>query len=64
MKPHYFNEETADQDDHLLNMAKMQGYVPNTCLLGGQTVMGLVNSGADPCKGCECDREKCKGRRR
>ena len=61
MKIHYFNQETADTDDHQLNMAKMQGYVPPTCLLGGMTVMGLVTEGKDPCKGCACDRDKCKG---
>ena len=61
MKIHYFNQEEADKDDMLLNMAKGQGYVPQTCLLGGQTLMGLVNSGFDPCRGCKCDRDKCKG---
>jgi hypothetical protein len=61
MKTHYFNQEKADSDDHLLNMAKMQGYVSQTCLLGGQTVMGLINSGENPCVGCNCDRNKCRG---
>ena len=60
MKPHYFNQESADTDDHLLGMAKMQGYVIQTCLLGGQTVMGLVNNSQNPCNGCACDRSKCK----
>lgn len=63
MKPHYFNQEEADQDDLLLNMAKGQGYVPPLCLLGGQTVMGLVNQGKDPCQGCNCDKSKCQGRK-
>ena len=62
MKPHYFNQDTADTDDFLLSMVIMQGYVPNTCLLAGITVMELVNDGKDPCKGCNCDRIKCKGR--
>ena len=62
MKVHYFEQDKADSDDMLLGMAKMQGYVPQTCLLGGQTVMGLVNSGKDPCKGCNCDKSKCGGR--
>ena len=61
MKVHYFEQTEADKDDMLLGMAKMQGYVPKTCLLGGPTVMGLINSGESPCKGCECDRNKCKG---
>lgn len=62
MKTHYFEQEKADKDDMLLGMAKMQGYVLQTCLLGGQTVMGLVNNGESPCDGCECDRIKCKGK--
>jgi len=61
MKLHYF-QETPDSDDMLLNMAKSQGYVPQSCLLGGQIVMGLVNDGKDPCTGCEGPREKCGGR--
>lgn len=62
MKTHYFEEETTPNDDHLLAMAKQQGYVPPSCLLGGETVMGLVNSGFDPCNGCSCERYKCGGR--
>lgn len=62
MKPHYFEQKTADQDDIFLKMAINQGYVPTTCLLGGQTVMGLVNGGADPCNGCEGPRGVCGGR--
>jgi len=62
MKPHYFHQEKPDDDDILLDMAKGQGYVPKPCLLGGQVVMGLINSGKDPCKGCEGLREKCGGR--
>jgi hypothetical protein len=62
MKVHYFEQDEADKDDIFLQMAKGQGYVPNGCLLGGQTVMGLVNSGVDPCKGCNCNRSKCHGR--
>jgi len=61
MKTHYFDQETADPDDHQLNMAKMQGYVPPTCLLGGMTVMGIINEGNNPCTGCACDRDKCHG---
>jgi len=62
MKPHYFNQDKADSDDMLLRMAIQQGYVPERCLLGGQTAMGLVNQGDDPCGGCNCDRDKCGGR--
>jgi hypothetical protein len=62
MKPHYFQQDSADKDDVSLSMAKGQGYVPMTCLLGGQTVMGLVNAGKNPCHGCEGPREKCGGK--
>ena len=62
MKPHYFNQESADTDDIFLQMAKAQQYVPQTCLLGGQVVMELVNKGESLCKGCECDRSLCKGK--
>jgi len=60
--PHYFDMDKAPASDIMLDMAKGQGYVPQGCLLGGQTVMGLVNGGKDPCKGCECLRYKCDGR--
>ncbi len=62
MKVHYFEEETADAGDMQLGMAKMQGYVPQACLLGGMTVMSEVTDGHDPCAGCQGPREKCKGR--
>lgn len=62
MKPHYFDQEEADTDDMLLNMAKGQGYVPQTCLLGGMTVMAEIRAGRDPCAGCEGPRKKCYGR--
>jgi len=63
MKPHYFEQDEVDKDDMALGMAKMQGYVPQTCLLGGMVVMGLVNKRKDPCKGCHGPREKCYGRK-
>ena len=62
MKLHYFNQEEADSDDTFLSMAKRQGYVPQTCLLGGMVVMAIVKDGKDPCEGCNADRIKCKGR--
>ena len=62
MKFHYFDQDKSDQDDLLLKMAIGQGYVPKTCLLGGQIIMGHIKVSNDPCKGCECDRVKCKGR--
>lgn len=60
MKPHYFDQKKPDEDDHLLQMAVMQGYVPENCLLNGQLVMGLVSIGESPCVGCHCDRSKCQ----
>jgi len=62
MELHYFDKETAPQSDFLLGMCKDQGYVPNTCLLGGATAWHEVQVGRDPCAGCACDRTKCKGR--
>ena len=64
MKVHYFNQDEADADDHALGMAKMQGYVPKSCLLGGATVMAAVKEVVSPCSGCEGPREKCKGKAR
>lgn len=60
--PHYFDKDRADDSDFGLSMAKMQGYVPQTCLLGGRVVMSEVNAGKDPCAGCNGPREKCHGR--
>ena len=62
MKPHYFEQVEADKDVMQLGMAKMQGYVPQTCLLGGMTVMDKINKGSNPCWGCECPRDKCNGK--
>lgn len=61
-KLHYFEDEKADPNDHVLNMAISQGYVPKQCLLVGIIVMALTNEGKDPCEGCACDRNKCNGR--
>lgn len=62
MKPHYFEQTEADKDDVYLGMAKMQGYVPQGCLLGGVTVMDEVQKGRSPCWGCEGPRDKCGGK--
>ncbi|MCP4757148.1 MAG: hypothetical protein GY866_40310, partial [Proteobacteria bacterium] len=62
LKPHYFDQNESDPKDIVLEMAKGQGYVPNGCLLGGRIVMGLIEKGKDPCKGCNSDRNKCSGR--
>jgi len=61
MKPHYFDQTTPDLDDFRLAMAKSQGYVPQTCLLGGFTVINEINAGKNPCWGCEGPIEICKG---
>jgi len=62
MKIHYFEQQQSDKDDILSQMAIHQGYVPETCLLGGNIIMAEVQSGKDPCAGCQCDRSKCHGR--
>jgi hypothetical protein len=64
VKPHYFEQDKADEDDFMLGMAKAQGYVPKTCLLGGMVVMAETNAGRDACAGCNGPREKCRGRPR
>lgn len=46
----------------MLKLAKKQGYVPMGCLLQGEIVMGLINEGQDPCKGCHSDKNKCGSR--
>jgi hypothetical protein len=61
MKPHYFAQESADENDRLLGVAKLQGYVPPGCLLGGMVVMGEVVNGRNPCRGCNGPRERCGG---
>lgn len=62
MQPHYFDKQEAPQSDMQLGMAKLQGYVPSGCLLGGTVVMSEVNAGRNPCWGCEGPREKCGGK--
>lgn len=64
MKVSYFAQDAADSDDMLLGMAKMQGYVPQKCLLGGVIVMSEVNKGNSPCYGCNGPRGKCNGKPR
>lgn len=61
-KLHYFDQEEADENDMLLGMCIAQGYVPETCLLGGATVWHEVKAGRDPCAGCVGPKQKCKGR--
>ena len=61
MKLHYFDQMEADADDMQLGIAKMQGYVPSGCLLGGAIVMDEIGKGNNPCYGCEGPRKKCGG---
>ena len=63
MKPHYFEQEQADDDDIMLKMAIDQGYVPADCLLGGEVIFGEVRNQRCPCGGCEGPRGKCGGKR-
>ena len=62
MKVHYFEQDESDKDDVQLEMAKMQCYVPQTCLLGGIIVMSEITNGNSPCEECEGPREKCHGK--
>lgn len=47
--------------DLILKKAKEQGYVPEGCYMDGELVMALVNSGYNPCDGCNADRSICHG---
>lgn len=60
MKAHYFFQDKADEDDIMLKLCIDQGYVPKTCLLGGQIIFALVYGGENPCKGCQGPRGKCR----
>lgn len=62
MKPAYFSQLSADDDDAPLGEAKILGHVPPTCLLGGTIVWLSVNLGFDPCALCHGPRSKCGGR--
>lgn len=62
MKRIYFGQPSADDDDAALGVAKIMGYVPTTCLLGGAHVWEALDAGRDPCSGCLGPREKCLGR--
>lgn len=59
---HYFDQAEADASDFLLGMAKMQGYVPEKCLLGGAVVMAEVTASRNPCWGCSGPRDRCGGK--
>jgi len=61
MKLHYFEQSQSDDDDIQLEMSKAQGYVPQRCLLGGMVIMQEIESGNNPCDGCNGPREKCGG---
>ena len=60
-KMHYFDQPEADANDMQLGMAKLQGYVPGGCLLGGMIVMAEVSAGRKPCWGCAGPRDRCQG---
>lgn len=56
------SSQQVNTGDMHRDMAIHQGYVPVTCTLKGEIVMGAVNVGQDPCQGCEENRSVCKGR--
>ena len=63
-KPHYFHQTEADADDHRLTELKVEGVVPDGCLLGGEVVAKLAGREQnDPCAWCVCpERDRCGGR--
>ena len=54
--------DKQEKEDIMLKLCVNQGYVPPTCLLSGQLVFHITGGSGDPCKGCNHDREICKGR--
>lgn len=63
MKLAYFNQESADIDDHVLRRMIGEGHVPASCLLGGSLIEDSVKAKRDPCETCQCPkREICGGR--
>lgn len=59
----YWESESVDLDDSLLQRAIAEGRVPSTCLFGGALVMEAARTERDPCSVCPCPkREICKGR--
>jgi hypothetical protein len=58
------NNEIKQQDDLMLQMCKMRGSVPLTCVLNGQIVMLRLKTQVDPCTSCDEDRSICKGRQK
>lgn len=55
-------EDLQGDKDIMLELVIKQGYVPAKCQMNGHMVLGLVNGGQDPCKGCNFDKLICKGR--
>ena len=55
-------EEKRDDGGLILKMAIAQGYVAPECTLDGEMIMALLQSGRDPCFGCNEDRSVCGGR--
>ena len=49
-------------NDTLKDLAVKQGYVPETCTFDGEMIMMLTNLDGCACKGCNQDRNVCKGR--
>lgn len=55
-------EVAAKPKDIMRDLCIEQGYVPKGCFLTGLIIFALVNTGEDPCSGCNLNREICKGR--
>lgn len=64
MKVQYFTQQRADADDELLLTFTEKGVVPETCLLGGQMILSILQAGPehDPCEWCAGPRDRCGGR--
>lgn len=59
---HYFDLIEADPHDQELKLAKAKGVVPQGCRLHGALVLGIHETGGDPCGECNAERDVCGGR--
>jgi len=54
--------EPTGANDRVLQLFKNRGVVPDGCYLNGLLILVEFRLKADPCAGCNLDRERCGGR--
>lgn len=63
-KLHYFDQDSADPGDEVLQQAIAAKLVPPTCLLGGIVLAPILKLDHKPCDTCYGPRKRCKGTER